>query len=212
MKALIIPAIIAKTQRELSEMLLLLEGKVERIMLDIMDGCFVPNESLNFEIQVPNTFEYEAHLMVTEPTRRIEEIASKVDWIIFHIETLNCVEIALNYAKKLGVKVLLALNPETPLEKVLPYIKKVDGVLVMTVDPGEYGAKFIPNALKKVEKLREVDKDILIEVDGGMSPENVKKAKKAGANNFASGSYILRSGDIERALKNLKSAVSDSDR
>ena len=211
MKPLIIPAIIAKTQRELTEMLLLLEGKVERIMLDFMDGRFVPKESLNFEIQVPSTFVYEAHLMVADPIKRIEEIASKVDWIILHIETLGCVEIVLNYARKLGVKVLLALNPETPLEKILPYIEKVHGVLVMTVAPGEYGAKFIPDALKKVEKLREIDRDILIEVDGGMTPDNVKRAKKAGANHFASGSYILRSRDINSALKNLKCAASDSD-
>jgi ribulose-phosphate 3-epimerase len=210
MKSLIIPAIIAKTQRELTEMLLRLEGKAERIMLDFMDGCFVPNESLKFEIQVPSTFEYEAHLMVTDPTKRIDEIASKVDWIIFHIETLDCVEIALNYVRNLGVKVLLALNPETSLDKILPYIEKVDGVLVMTVDPGEYGARFIPDTLKKVERLREIDKALLIEVDGGMSPENVRKAKKAGANNFASGSYILRSSDIEIAMKNLKCAASDS--
>jgi len=79
----------------------------------------------------------------------------------------------------------------------------------MTVAPGEYGAEFIPDALKKVEKLREIDRDILIEVDGGMSPDNVKKAKKAGANHFASGSYILRSKNIRSALKKLKSAASD---
>lgn len=211
MKPLIIPAIIASTQRELTETLLLLEGKVKRVMLDFMDGYYVRNESLNFEINVPSTFEYEAHLMVVDPMKRIEEIASKVNWIIFHIETLDCIESALCFAKKLGVKVALALNPETSLEKVLPYIGKVDGVLVMTVEPGEYGASFIPDALRKVQKLREIDKDLLIEVDGGMTPENAKKAKKAGANAFASGSYILRSKDVEKALKNMIRAVSGAE-
>jgi ribulose-phosphate 3-epimerase len=207
MRLMIIPAIIAQTQSELNEMLLRLDGKVKRVMLDVMDGCFVPNESLDFLIELPSTFEYEAHLMVVDPFKRIKNIASKVDWITLHVESLDDVEKSLNKIKELEPKVVLALKPKTCLEKVLPYIENVDGVLVMTVEPGKYGGRFIPETLKKVKQLRKISKDLFIEVDGGMTPVNVKKAKKAGANAFASGSYILKSKNVEKALSMLRGAL-----
>ena len=210
MKTHVVPAIIAKSQNELDEMLRKVTGKVELVQLDVMDGEFVPNTSLNFDFELPRNFEYEAHLMVKQPLNWIEKNANKVDTIIVHIETLQDIEKAINYVKKKRTKVSLALNPETKFQIVKPYIKKIDGILVMTVDPGSYCIKkeFNPETLQKISELRKIDTSISVEVDGCMNPKNAKLAKNSGANIFASGSYIFKSKNVDKALKELKYAVS----
>ena len=208
MDALIVPAIIAKTQGELDWMLERPRGKVERIMLDVMDGEFVPNTSLDFDFELPAGFEYEAHLMVMKPLEWVEENAEKVDIAILHVETLDDVARSIEYVKSNGLKVTLALKPETDLETAFQHLQDVHGILVLTVDPGRYGGRFLPKALGKIKRLREMDASISIEVDGGMNPANARLAREHGANVFASGSHIFKSSDIDRAIKELEAAVS----
>jgi len=203
MEPLIVPAIIAQSQGELESMLGLLRGKVDRVMLDVMDGVFVLNRSLDFQFTLPEDFEYEAHLMVVEPLKRIGGLAGKVGSIILHVETLEDVRAAIECVKNLELKVILALNPETGVDKVEPYLGEVDGVLVMTVAPGRYGGRFLPETLVKCRRIRKMHGTIPIEVDGGMNPENSRAARKAGATIIASGSYILKSDDVEHAIKAL---------
>lgn len=207
MKPLIVPGIIAKTQGELDEMLGKVKGRAKRIMLDVMDGEFVPNTSLNFDFTVPDGFEYEAHLMTAKPLEWLEKNGNKVDIAILQAETLDDIGAAVDYVKGKGLKVTLALNPETKLDVVRPYLGKVDTVLILTVDPGSFCVEFLPGPLKKVKRLREIDPSIPIEVDGCMDPDNVRQAKEAGANIFASGSYILKSSDVEKAIKELEEAA-----
>lgn len=203
MEPLIVPAIIAQSQGELDYMLERLRGKAERVMLDVMDGVFVPNRSLDFKFTLPEDFEYEAHLMVVDPLKRIGSMAGKIDSVILHVETLEDVRDYVEYVKNQGFKVILALNPETSVGYVEPYLEEVDGILVMTVDPGRYGGRFLPDTLNKCRKIREMHGTIPIEVDGGMNPENAKAAMEAGANIIASGSFIMKSEDVGRAVEAL---------
>lgn len=208
METLVVPAIIAKTQSELERMLDKVRGKVKRIMVDVMDGEFVPNTSFEFDFKLPTGFEYEAHLMVEKPLDWVRENVDKVDIAILHVETLDDIRVAIDYVNSIGLKATLALKPETDIEIVLPHLCKVNGILILTVDPGRYGAKFLPETLEKARKLREIDATISIEVDGGMNPKNARLARDSGANIFASGSYVFKSEDIDKAIKELEKAVS----
>jgi len=207
MRSLIVPAIIAKEQYQIDTMLDKVKGKAERIMVDVMDDQFVPNISLDFDFKLPTGFEYEAHLMVTNPLDWIRENGDKVDIVIIHIETLEDVGKAIEFVKKRGIKVILAIRPETQVDTVLEYINKIDGILVMTADPGHYCELFLSDTLDKIKKVREIDENIPIEVDGCMDPENVKLASGAGANIFATGSYIFKSDDVDKALRELRDAI-----
>ena len=203
MKPLIVPAIIAESQGELDSMLERLKGEVDRVMLDVMDGKFVPNRSLDFDFRLPEGFEYEVHMMAVDPLERLSKMAGKVDIAILHVETLIDVRAAIERVRELGLQPVLALNPGTGVDVIEPYLDEVDGVLVMTVDPGAYGGRYIPDALDKVRRIREMDPEVPIEVDGGMNAENSRAAREAGANVIASGSFILKSDDIEWAVKAL---------
>lgn len=203
MKPLIVPAIIAESQEELDSMLERLNGKVERVMLDVMDGKFVPNRSLDFDFKLPEGFEYEVHMMAVDPLERLSTMAGKVDIAILHVETLTDIRAAIEGVRELGLQLTLALNPGTEVDIIEPYLDKIDGVLVMTVDPGAYGGRYIPEALDKVRRIRELDPEVPIEVDGGMNVENSRAAREAGANVIASGSFILKSEDVEKALEAL---------
>jgi len=198
---LIVPAIIAQSQGELESMLGRLRGKVDRIMLDVMDREFVDNTSLDFDFELPEGFEYEAHLMVVNPLERISDLAGKVDSIILHVETLDDIRAAIECVKNLELKVILAVNSETGVDRVEPYLGEVDGVLVMTVAPGRYGGRFLPETLAKCKKIRKMHSTLSIEVDGGMNPENARAAREAGANIIASGSFIMKSEDIALSLR-----------
>jgi ribulose-phosphate 3-epimerase len=207
MRSLIVPAIIAKEQSQIDAMLDKVKGKAERIMVDVMDDQFVPNTSLDFNFKLPTGFEYEAHLMITNPLDWIRENGDKVDIVIIHIETLEDVDEAIEFVKKQGIKVSLAMRPETQVDTILEHIRKIDGILVMTADPGHYCEVFLSDTLDKIKKVREFDENIPIEVDGCMDPENVKLASSAGANVFATGSYIFKSDDVDKALGELQNAI-----
>lgn len=208
MKPLVVPAIIAESQEELDSMLERLNGKVERVMLDVMDGKFVPNRSLDFDFRLTEGFEYEVHMMAVDPLERLSAMARKVDIAILHVETLTDIRAAIEGVKELGLQLTLALNPGTGVDIIEPYLDEVDGVLVMTVDPGAYGGKYIPEALTKVRSLRGLKPGVPIEVDGGMNVENSRAAREAGANVIASGSFILKSEDVAKAVEALSFCLS----
>ena len=163
----IVPTIIAKSQSELDRILARFGGSVDRVMLDLMDGRFVANASLDFNFQLPSSFEYEAHLMVDNPSEYAEALIGRVAWVILHIETLENPGAEIRCFKENGFKVSLAANPRTPLEEILPHLDLLDGVLVLTVNPGKHGAEFKPEALEKVRRLRGLGVTLPIEVDGG---------------------------------------------
>jgi ribulose-phosphate 3-epimerase len=207
MKKTIIPAIIAKSQEELERSINRVKDYCSILQLDIMDGIFVPNHSLDFEFKLPWTScKYEAHLMVNEPEAWIDKIWEKADTILVHIESCKDPLKLINQWKNKR-KFGLVLNPETPIESIQDYLDQIEQILIMTVNPGFYGSEFLPVTLNKVKELRKRKPELDIEVDGGITPETIGKADQAGANLFVSGSYVVKSENVKEALESLKNKL-----
>ena len=207
-KKIIIPAIIAETQQQLLERINKVKDYSVIIQLDIMDGVFVPNRSIDFDFKLPKTnCRFEAHLMINNPMEWINKNWKKIDMALIHFESCkNHMEI-IKTVKKLGRKVGFALNPETPVEEVREYLNDIDQILVMTVNPGFYGSSFLPETLGKIREIRRMKPDLNIEVDGGINPDTIRRVHDAGANMFVSGSYIVKSDDVKKAMDVLRKMV-----
>lgn len=208
MKIEIIPSLIAKNQKELNK----IYNKIKVasvIQLDIMDEKFVKNKSLWFNLELPK-HKYEAHLMIQNPRDFITNNIDFADIFIVQIESCkNQGELIdlIKFVHKNKKKFYLGLNPRTPVSKIKNYLGKIDGVLVMTVMPGKYGAKFMPEMLKKVSEIRQLKPKLDIEVDGSMNPNTIKLARLNGANKFSVGSFVHDSKYAKDALKKLKMAL-----
>ena len=201
----IIPAIIAKSQTELDELLLKIVDIVEIAQLDVMDQKFVPNSSLFFDFKLPKTScFFEAHLMIENPENWIEKNWKKVDTILVHYESCSNPKNIITDVKNKGKKVGFVLNPETPIEKISSFIDDIAQVLIMTVNPGFYGSPFLTEMLEKIKELRNLKPNIDIEVDGGITDKTIDLVDKAGANLFVSGSYIMKSDNVSNSINILK--------
>lgn len=192
------------------------EAGAEYIHVDVMDGVFVPNISLGIpvvkSIRKCTDKVFDVHLMITEPIRYVKDFADAgADIITIHVEACKDVEATIEKIRECNVKAAIAINPETPVENVLPYLDKVDMVLVMSVHPGFGGQKFIPDVLDKIpaikEKLNQLNRQIDIEIDGGINLDNVKTVTDAGVNVIVAGSSIYK-GDAAANTKAFVNAVS----
>ena len=199
----VLPAIIAQNQEELDRMLTRIMF-ANNIMLDLMDGEFVDSISLDFPMKLPYGKNYQLHMMTNDPLNRINNIPQQINTIILHIETLDDIERAIKKVKNDKYKIFIALNPKTPLKILKPYVEIIDGALIMTVTPGQYGAQFLPKQLEKVRKLREISNTLNIEVDGGMTDKTIGLAISAGANMIASGSFIMKSSNPKESYDKLR--------
>lgn len=208
LKKKIIPAIIAKSQQELEDKINKVKNNVEIVQLDIMDGKFVRNNSIDFDFKLPDAdCIFEAHLMIENPEEWIKKHIKKVDMVLAHIETCKKPKKLVELVKEKGKHVGFVLNPETPLSTIMDYIDDIDQVLIMTVKPGFYGSPFLPEMVAKIKKLREIKPDLDIEVDGGVTDKTINLVDRAGANMFVSGSYIVKSEDVRQAIASLKRAI-----
>lgn len=178
---------------------------------DVMDGKFVPCISFGFPvletIRKASKLVYDVHLMIEEPGRYIPEfVRLGADLVCVHLETLKNPAEELKAIKALGVKAGLAINPETPVESVYPYLEYADMVLIMTVHPGFGGQKYIDDCTAKIKSLHEeIERrglDVDIEVDGGINEETIQTVLDAGANVIVAGSAVFN-GDIEANVKKL---------
>lgn len=210
MKKIILPSIIANSQKDLDERINNVKNSSGTFHLDIMDGKFVKNKSLMFDFKVLKRKKYQAHLMVRNPVPWINKNEKKVKMIIFHPEPfknnkkiLEIIDLIKSKRRKIG----LAINPGTSIEKIRPYLEHIDLVLIMTVNPGKYGSKFLPQTLKKVKQLKKIKPSLNIEVDGGINNKTIKKASNAGASIFVSGSYIQKSDNPKETIKLLMSLI-----
>jgi ribulose-phosphate 3-epimerase len=208
LKKNIIPAIIAKNQDELEDRIKRVADFIDIIQLDFMDGKFVPNNSIDFDFKLPkNKCKFESHLMINDPEKWIENNALKVDTILVHYESIKDSMEIINQIKEKNKKVGFVLNPETPISKIENYLNQLDQVLIMTVNPGFYGSPFLPEMIKKISDLRKIKPDLDIEVDGGIVPNTIGLVNRAGANMFVSGSYIVKSKNVEDSIFNLKKII-----
>lgn len=185
------------------------------IHLDVMDGIFVPNISFGPPVitslrKVTDIF-FDVHLMITEPQRYIKDyVDAGADLITFHFESCDDPASVVKLIKSYGVKAAVSIKPATPPEKIFPLLSEVDMVLVMTVEPGFGGQKLIPETVDKVRVIREyADKNgitVDIEVDGGITPDNVGSVIAAGANVIVAGSAVFRAQDPAKAIADMISA------
>lgn len=171
---------------------------VDYLHIDIMDGVFVPNYTLGTDY-IKNLHSFtdiplDIHLMITDPSDKLERFDIKEnDLVSVHFEASNDILKCLDYINSKGAGAILAINPKTPCDVVIPYLDKIKGVLVMTVNPGYAGQKLVEGSLEKIKEMRHLldgagYENVFIEVDGNVSFENGVLMKKAGADMFVAGS------------------------
>ncbi len=180
---------------------------VDYIHLDIMDGKFTENETLDFNTLrnyfYENTKKLDVHLMVKD-VKLYTELYSllKPEYITFHLEVGNTKEL-INYVKNKNIKVGLAINPDTNINEIKPFINDIDLILVMSVYPGKGGQKFIESSTDKIKELRKINNKIIISVDGGINNTNINKLKEVNSSICVVGSYITNN-NINEKIEELK--------
>ena len=185
------------------------------IHVDVMDGHFVPNISIGAPVvasikKVCNV-PFDVHLMISNPLDYVEDFANAgADIICFHTECDSDVEKTVDKIISLGKKPALAIKPATPVDDVVKYLDKLSMVLVMTVEPGFGGQSFMESTMTKIEAIRKINPDIDIEVDGGINPETIKIASRAGANVFVAGSTVFKSENPAQTIALLKQNAADA--
>ena len=195
---IIAPSILAADFSNLKKDILLMEkAGAEVLHLDIMDGNFVPNISFGPDIvktinQTTNIF-LDVHLMIDEPIRYIENFVNAgADNITIHIEACKNVSATLKEIKKYKIKSGISLKPNTKVEAIIPYLKLVDLVLIMSVEPGFGGQQFISSTLDKIREIKKVNKKVIIEIDGGINENNAKIVSSAGVDILVAGNAIFK--------------------
>jgi len=212
----IAPSILAADFARLGEEIATVAPHVEMLHIDMMDGHFVPNVSLGIpvirSIRPVTDLPFDCHLMMTNADAYFEPLKQVgADLVTIHIEAYPDPTRAAEQARSLGLGFGLVLNPPTPYAAVDPFLELCDLVLVMSVNPGFGGQTFIPGALETVRSLREaLDRRSLsvdIEIDGGIGPETIGAARKAGADVFVAGSAIFGAADPVAAVEALRRAA-----
>ena len=192
------------------------EGGADMIHVDVMDGHFVPNLTIGppviKSLKKHSSILFDVHLMISPVHKYIESYSDAgADIITIHPEATDDLNSSILKIKELNKKVGVSLNPETKIDVILSVLDKIDLVLIMSVNPGFGGQKFMPEVLNKIKELKKIQKEkslnFDIEIDGGINFENSKAAIEAGANILVSGTTIFKSnnGDIKKNIELLKS-------
>lgn len=180
--------------------------------IDVMDGHFVPNISFGAPVMkcIRKDFDgiFDVHLMISEPLRYLDDfVKGGADMITFHLESDSDPDATIAAIHEKGCKAGISIKPKTPAEAVKPYLDRVDMVLVMTVEPGFSGQKFMTDMMPKVTQIRqwisETGREIDLQVDGGVNAETAKVCVEAGANVLVAGSYLFSKPDYAAAIKTL---------
>ena len=206
MEYILSPSILAADFGKLAEQIKITEENGAKYLhLDVMDGAFVP--SISFGMPVIKSLRkyssqvFDVHLMIENPERYLEDFkAAGADIITVHVEATKHLHRTVTRIRELGLKAGISLNPATPTSAIELVLSEIDMVLIMSVNPGFGGQKFIPFTLDKIRKLREMAPNIDIEVDGGVNKDNVAELVKAGANVLVAGTAVF-GGDIAENTK-----------
>lgn len=211
---IIAPSILAADFRHLeNEITKINHSSAEWIHFDVMDGNFVPNISFGFPIleavrSLTDKF-IDVHLMIQQPHRYFEEFKKYgADGLSIHIENNLNLKNDIKSIQQLGLKAGLVLNPDTDIDTIIPYLDSLDLILIMSVFPGFGGQKFIEQTYQRVERVRQLidssEKNILLQVDGGVSIENSGKLILAGADVLVCGSAVFRAENFSNYIQQLK--------
>lgn len=208
------PSVLASDFSHLgSEAAIMQESGAEMLHLDVMDGMFVPNISFGApviaSIRDCSIAEFDVHLMICDPIRYIEDFRKAgADLITFHMEAAEDPQAVIDAIHKVGCRAAMSVKPGTPIDVVFPYLKDVEMVLIMTVEPGFGGQSFMHDMTEKIRILRkkcmESGLDMDIQVDGGISATTIAEAAAAGANVFVAGSAVFRSEDPAKTIDELR--------
>ena len=216
-KIQISPSILAADFSQLgNEIKRLEEGGADMIHVDVMDGHFVPNLTIGppviKSLKKNSSLIFDVHLMISPVHKYIEAYSDAgADIITIHPEATDDLDLSISKIKQLKKKVGVSLNPKTKIDNIIQFLDKIDLVLIMSVNPGFGGQKFMPEVLSKVKKLKSIQKEkklnFDIEIDGGINFENYKLAIEAGANILVSGTTIFKdnNGDVKKNIELLKS-------
>jgi len=201
------PSILASNNR-IESIHKLNNTNADYIHIDAMDGIFVPNTQMNLdeiiELEKHSKIPLDIHLMVENPENYINHLSNKnIEYITIHLEIDKDINNLIDKIKALNYKVGLSIKPNTKISELLPYLNKIDLVLIMSVEPGFGGQKFMPSSLDKAKSLRELNKEITIEIDGGINDTNIEEIKKH-IDIAVVGSYITNKDDYQEAINNLK--------
>lgn len=219
MKKNIAPSLLAANFFDLSsQMKLLKEGNIEILHLDVMDGMFVP--SISFGMPVISSlrksvdFFFDVHMMVENPERYIEDFyKSGANGITIHFEACKHIDRTISQIKSLGLRSGISINPATPVSFLQNIVSEVDMVLIMSVNPGFGGQKFIPYSIDKIKELSKMraerNQKLLIQVDGGVDVNNIKSLSDTGVDEFVAGSSVFK-GDILNNIKALNDALGEA--
>ena len=219
MKIEILPSLLAADFGRLGDEILRAQASgAEALHLDIMDAHVVPNLSFGPDVvalakRTAPGFYRNVHLMMSRPDRYLKTFAvAGAQTIQIHVEADCDLHVELNRIRAMGLRNAIVLNPETPVERLEPYLGEIDEALVMTVHPGYGGQSFIAECLPKVTWLRARCPALDIMVDGGVNAETAVLAARAGANQFVAGSYLFGQADMKAAVKEMKSGISSAAR
>ncbi len=200
----ILPSIMAQNQKELDRLLTKLGTVTKHFHLDVADGKFVPTNVLQFNLRLPRSFIYSAHLMVERPMLFIKKYFSQIELFIPQIEVFSEPQSYIDFMRRQGKKVAFALKPETSVARVKKYLSQIDYILILTVQPGYYGALFLSGQLRKIGQVKKVNPNVKVIVDGHMNPQTIPLARRAGADMFVVGSYLATGVDVRKGMKELR--------
>lgn len=209
----VVPAILTEDPSALEKMLRQAESFTDYVQIDIMDGKFVPSRSITREhiAGLPIKLKWEAHLMVVHPEEYLEGFKQAgAGKIVFHYEATASAQQVISRIRDLELKVGLAINPDTPVPAIASCISEIDSILLLTVTPGFYGSKFIPEVMDKVAELRHIRPEIEIGVDGGIKEGNIEEVASAGVDYVCVGSAVFLQPDPAASYRHLQSLVKDN--
>jgi ribulose-phosphate 3-epimerase len=216
MKPQFIPAILTDSADELVRLVHILErAGVERAHLDICDGIFVPTRTISGYDELRRicaTLKWDVHLMIKDPEHFVDHWHSVqcADRFIVHVEATRMMDELIEHCHGHAHELWAAINPTTPLEQLTGQKTLPDGALFMTVEPGAQGRAFVPEVLSRIRAFHEHSPAMPIMVDGGITPATAHHCAAAGANVLVSGSYIIKSPDPVRALRELEASLAQA--